>query len=114
MSSAANGSLTISVEEAYRLQKDPRTTFLDVRSPSEFAVSHIVGALNVPINQLESSVDQLSKERPLIVYCDNPDEARSISRHVVQLLRSKGYNAFFIAGGLDAWRSARFKVAESG
>ena len=114
MSSAANSPLTISVEEAYRLQQDPRTTFLDLRSPSEFALSHIMGALNVPINLLENSIDRLSKERPLLVYCDIPDEEHSISRHVVQLLRSKGYNAFFIAGGLDAWKTARFEVVGSG
>lgn len=112
MSSATSDLLTISAEEAYRLHSDPRTIFLDVRSPSDFMTSHIVGALSVPINFLDDRIEPLSKKRLLIVYCDIADEARSISRHVVQLLRSKGYNAFYIAGGLGAWKAARFEVVD--
>jgi rhodanese-related sulfurtransferase len=106
--SAAN--FTISPQEARALQADPRTTFVDVRSPNDFTARHIVGAINVPISHLEEDLQLLSKDRPVIVYCAIRDEEHSIRRHVVQLLRARGYNAFALAGGLDAWISSGFAV----
>ncbi len=67
----------------------------------------------MPINQVEDSIGLLSKERPIIVYCDITPDERSISMHVAQLLRTKDYNAFTIAGGLNAWVAGGFEVAPS-
>jgi len=78
-------NLSISPAEAHELQKDSRTTFLDVRSPQDFTQRHIIGAINVPINQVEDSIGLLSKERPIIVYCDITPDERSISMYVAQL-----------------------------
>lgn len=101
---------TISPQEALTLQADPRTTFVDVRSPNDFRAQHIVGAINVPISRLEEDVQLLSKDRPIIVYCAIHDEERSMRTHVVQLLRARGYSAFALAGGLGAWTSSGFAV----
>jgi NAD(P)-dependent dehydrogenase (short-subunit alcohol dehydrogenase family)/rhodanese-related sulfurtransferase len=101
---------TISPQEALSLQADPRTTFVDVRSPSDFTARHIVGAINVPVSRLEEDAQLLSKDRPVIIYCAISDDENSLSRHVVQLLRARGYNAFALAGGLDAWIALGFAV----
>ena len=42
---------------------------LDVRSPHEFEVWHIPGAVNIPLGQLRASLDQLPKDRPIFTYC---------------------------------------------
>jgi len=43
---------------------------VDVRTPEEFAAGHIDGALNIPVNILEKSVDQLRvKNKPVITCC---------------------------------------------
>ncbi|MBK8999874.1 MAG: rhodanese-like domain-containing protein [Myxococcales bacterium] len=43
---------------------------LDVRTPQEFADDHVIGALNVPVQELSSRLDELGpKERPIVIYC---------------------------------------------
>jgi rhodanese-related sulfurtransferase len=42
---------------------------LDVRDPDEFAEGHASGARNLSLNTLRSVLGELSKERPLAVYC---------------------------------------------
>lgn len=45
---------------------------LDVRTPEEFADSHIPGAVNIPIMDLVKSGAQLKpyKEKEIVVYCE--------------------------------------------
>jgi len=42
---------------------------LDVRTPGEFADGHVQGALNVPVQVLESRIAELDPARPVVVYC---------------------------------------------
>lgn len=46
-------------------------TMLDVRSPGEFAMGHVRGALNVPLDRLAQAIEQMipDKKAPLLLYC---------------------------------------------
>ena len=68
---------------------------LDVRDPDEFAAGHAPGALNFPLNSLRASLDQLSKARPLAVYCAVGGRAHN----AVRLLRQHGFKASNLSGG---------------
>lgn len=41
---------------------------LDVRQPSEYQESHIAGAKLIPLPLLGESLDQLDKDKPVLVY----------------------------------------------
>lgn len=41
---------------------------LDVRQPSEYQDSHIAGAKLIPLPILGESLDQLDKNKPILVY----------------------------------------------
>jgi hypothetical protein len=43
--------------------------FLDVRTPGEYEVSRIPGALSIPLNQLPSRVNELNPDDWIITYC---------------------------------------------
>ncbi len=43
-------------------------TILDVRQPSEYNAGHIPGATLVPLPQLADRLDELDREKPLMVY----------------------------------------------
>ena len=48
------------------------SVIIDVRSPQEFAVAHLEGALNIPHDQLPQRIDlmdKLDKSSPILVYC---------------------------------------------
>lgn len=43
--------------------------FLDVRDPDSYAASHIPGAINIPVSQLESRAAELDPNEWIITYC---------------------------------------------
>lgn len=68
---------------------------LDVRGPDEFADGHAPGARNIPLNTLRSMLGEISKNRPLAVYCAVGGRAHT----AVRLLRQHGFNAANLSGG---------------
>ena len=81
--------------------------FLDIRSASDFQTSHIAGALSVPFTELEKNQDGISKVKKVVVYSGNEDEAK---KAVVTLFDLNFFNAYFLEGGFDAWKTAGGKV----
>ena len=79
-------------------------TVLDVRPPEEFAAGHVVGAINIPIHELEKRLSELPKRREVIAYCRGPYCLMSFD--AVQLLRRKGLKARRLKDGLPEWRLA--------
>ena len=73
---------------------------LDVRDPDEFADGHAPGARNLPLNTLRSKLGELSKERPLAVYC----AVGARAHNAVRLLRQRGFNAANLSGGYTTFR----------
>ncbi len=57
-------------EEVRELQKNSteEIQFLDVRQPSEYRISHIPGAKLIPLPQLADALDQLDRQKPVVVY----------------------------------------------
>ena len=94
-------------ELAKKLQAGPGKILLgDVRSHGYYGanVYRIPGAIRIEPNNLNSEIEKLPKQENIYLYCTCRNELTSAS--VAHLLRTKGFNAFVIAGGLAAWRKA--------
>ncbi|MEO5716302.1 MAG: FAD-dependent oxidoreductase [Luteolibacter sp.] len=76
---------------------------LDVRDPDEFADGHAPGARNLPLNSLRSALGEISKDRPLAVYCAVGGRAHT----AVRLLRQHGFNAMNLSGGYTTFLHTR-------
>ena len=76
---------------------------LDVRTETEFEgpLSHIAGAVLLPIQELEQRVDELNehKEKEIIVICRSGNRSQTGTR----ILISHGFNAVNMLGGMKAW-----------
>jgi len=76
---------------------------LDVRTATEFdgPLSHIAGAVLLPIQELEQRVDELNehKEKEIIVICRSGNRSQTGTR----ILISHGFNAVNMLGGMKAW-----------
>ena len=62
---------SINWEEAHQLVKDTpdrEVLFLDVRQPKEYDHGHLPGAKLIPLGDLDKRVDELGKERPVVIY----------------------------------------------
>ena len=52
-------------------------TILDVRSPEEFRAGHIKGAVNIPLGNLNESIQDLRKaSKPIIACCKSGARSR--------------------------------------
>lgn len=89
--------------------RDPQTAplLLDVRTPQEFGEGHVPGAVNIPVQELESRLAQVPKDREVVVYCEVGGRARRAGA----LLRERGYGKVSeMEGSMSAWREARLPV----
>jgi len=58
--------------EVQRLRADEDAQLVEVLPAKEFGEEHIVGAMNIPLKQLdERAPRELDRERPVIVYCND-------------------------------------------
>jgi rhodanese-related sulfurtransferase len=80
---------------------------LDVRTVTEFdgPLSHIAGAVLIPIQELEQRVDELNehKEKEIIVICRSGNRSQTGTR----ILISHGFNAVNMLGGMEAWNAVQ-------
>ncbi len=71
--------------------QDPATfTLVDARTPEEYAAGHIDGAINVPVQDWEATLDRLPADRatPIVVYCRVGRRASAL----MAALESQGYH----------------------
>lgn len=65
-------------------------TIIDVREPSEYDDGHVEGAINIPIDSLETNppvLATLAKDAPIVVYCRSGIRAHQST----QILAKLGY-----------------------
>ncbi len=73
------------------------TSLLDVRTPMEFAMEHIPGAKNVPLNELSFRLEEIKElSKPIVVYCLSGGR----SSMAVGILRQAGFTDVFNGGGI--------------
>jgi rhodanese-related sulfurtransferase len=82
---------------------------IDVRSPSEFASAHIPGAVNIPMDQIESRLADLSSTSPIILICQMGKRARMTAA----LLDPCRLQISVLDGGTNAWIQAGLPVVTS-
>jgi len=102
----------VRADELLERVRDGLATVVDVRPAEEFAQGHVVGALNVPLDQLEAQLSDLPRDREIVAYCRGPWCVLSFA--AVARLREAGFRARRLEDGLPEWRQAGRPVADSG
>ncbi len=71
-------------------------TLLDVRGKKEFSSWHIPGAINIPLGQLRTRLNEINKDKPVYIYCRVGFRSYLAYRILIQ----KGFRqASVLAGG---------------
>lgn len=96
------GLPVISFEKISRLQKEENALLIDIRSSEEFESAHVKGAINVPFRQLDMHIEDLPKNRVLVVVCRGPYCTTSLE--CVEILREKGFQVYCYDGGIGEWQ----------
>jgi adenylyltransferase/sulfurtransferase len=91
----------VSVEELKQMRDrgDP-LVLVDVREPREWAISDLPDSVKIPLGTLPESLDKLSKEDDIVVYCRTGGR----SGNAVQFLMQQGFGRVRnLAGGINKW-----------
>lgn len=81
---------------------------LDVRTEEEFENGHIEGAVNIPVDSLRSRLNELDKEKLVIVYCKVGIRGYIAER----ILKQNGFKAKNMTGGYKSYSASEFIPGE--
>ena len=89
--------MEISVDDFMKLVNP---NVIDVRIPQKYNDNHIPGAININANTLLNNPEKyLNPSLTYYIYCQKGTSSRTLA----QVLKVKGYKAFNIIGGYEAW-----------
>lgn len=80
---------------------------VDVREPSEYASTHIPGAISLPLSRLDKTPYPSTDAKALVLYCYTGQR----SRQAAQILMDAGVNpVWHLAAGLENWQRLGYPV----
>lgn len=91
-----------------RMNRD-NALVIDVREPKDYKAGHVAGALNWPLNKLDSFMAEVPKysERPLIVVCKVGTSAGA----AVKKIAGAGHaDVARMSGGMMEWNAANLPL----
>jgi hydroxyacylglutathione hydrolase len=83
-------------------QSGKAVTLLDVRTAAEWRAGHVPGARHIPLGFLPDRLEEISRDRPVIVYCQSGSRANIAA----SLLLANGFPRVSVfAGGFAEWEA---------
>ena len=82
---------------------DPDQMLLDVRTPAEVQAGTIPGARNVPIDELRERLDELPRDKEMLVFCKVGLRGYLACR----VLEQNGFECRNLTGGYETYRAAK-------
>ena len=78
-------------------------TLVDVRTPDEYALGHISGAVNIPVDDLRARMSEIPADKPVLLYCGVGLRGYLASN----ILKENGYrDVRNLIGGLKTYNAA--------
>jgi rhodanese-related sulfurtransferase/DNA-binding transcriptional ArsR family regulator len=95
-------------KQLLRMIREEAVMVLDVRPPDEFALGHVLGAVNIPLRALKERLSEINPDREIVAYCRG--EYCVLSFEAVALLRARGFKVRRLEEGLPEWRAAGMPI----
>jgi len=84
---------------------------VDVRKPSEYAIAHIPGSVNIPLAELPERMDEVHSDTGVLLYCYNGSRTRKAERI---LFDHNVNNVYHLEGAFEKWMQGRYPVEKGG
>lgn len=99
----------VSPSEAYQMlqSRGDQLYLLDVRTPGEFREVRLEGAKLIPIDQLMKRMQEVPKDRPILVYCAVGSRSSQVVGYMARIGYPEVYNLY---GGIYAWGKKGYPV----
>jgi len=109
---ASEAALSVSAAALLRRGREGDVRLLDVREPHETLLRGIPGAAELPLGALEAGapLPEAIGDGPLVVFCEKDPR----SRRAVRVLRERGIDARYLAGGIRAYAAVGGRTEGAG
>jgi glyoxylase-like metal-dependent hydrolase (beta-lactamase superfamily II)/rhodanese-related sulfurtransferase len=88
--------------------RPPDAVVLDVREPEEYAHGHVPGAVSLPQADLASRLDEVPRDRPVMLICQRGMRSYRAGQFLVQMGIDQVTS---VKGGTAAWRAVGKRLA---
>lgn len=105
------GFKSLGIEEFEQTISDASVVRLDVRTPQEYAESHIVSAINIDVqsNEFDTQASAiLPKDKTIAVYCRSGRRSKLAAERLVKM----GFNVAELNTGFNGWKQAAKEVTK--
>ncbi|PSR22554.1 MAG: hypothetical protein C7B45_06410 [Sulfobacillus acidophilus] len=99
-SDETGSDISLDPHQAKHFMTGSHAAVIDIRELSDFHAGHIPQAQHCALEDLDSLVADGAYQTPLLLVC----AVGVRSAYAAQYLRLRGYDAWSLAGGVDAWR----------
>jgi len=94
LSNAINGKNKIITPEELIKERDDYIV-IDVRSPKQYGIGHIPGAVNIPLEKLRNKAEALPNSEKYVVHCN-----KGVSGNAAQnIMLNMGFDCYNLSGG---------------
>lgn len=98
----------VSFAELTKLLVDGTVSIVDVRPEREYTAGHIPGACSLPLKELPTRLDEIDKDKEVVVYCRGPYS--TLSDHAAAILKDEDFSVRRLELGFPEWRTSGLPV----
>jgi len=109
VSAFENLDIEITAQRAAELLAEGASV-IDVREDYERDAGYIAGTRHIELERLASSADQIDRSMPVVFHC----RLGVRSAMAASAFRSAGFEAYTLAGGIQAWVDAGLPIEPDG
>lgn len=92
--------------QAQFAEGDSEYVLIDVRTQGEFASGHIVDSINIPVEELQSRINEVPEGMPVVVYCRTGNR----SAQAASILEEAGFFGIYDLGGIVQWQEVGYSL----
>jgi len=100
--SAAASGVIAADDLARHIEAGTAPLIVDVRSPEEYAAGHVLGAINIPFQDIDQHLAELRSHPQFVVYCE-----RGVRANIAEATLSEAGlgTALHLEGDMNGWRN---------
>ncbi|NJB71327.1 glyoxylase-like metal-dependent hydrolase (beta-lactamase superfamily II)/rhodanese-related sulfurtransferase [Saonia flava] len=99
----------ITVAEFEKMYQNETPLVFDIRKKSEFDSEHIIGAINVPLNEINQHLSQFPKDKAFVLHCAGGYR----SMIAASILKQRGWDNFTdMIGGFDEAKKGKIELSK--
>lgn len=99
--------IDVSVQQAKEMIDRGEVFILDVRTQEEYNEGHIMDSTLIPVDELDSRLKELPRDKKILVYCGTGRRSLTAS----EKLENSGFTQLYnMKGGITEWKNAGYNV----